>query len=581
MLDRLSQEAAEGWNPSEGDTLLGVIQSIKASQPNETEGNFPSGFDVHFDVALLGIGLGGAAYSIGSARRGATVAGFAMTCALEALAITIRTFAVANLKRHGADGFDLCDQTHCQVVRAAVAATERAAQATAGRLLLRNGVPASIYYTASCGGRTEIPSDVWPGAEDPPFLPSRDDDACEGAPAWAATISEGDLFRALRAAGFRGDRLRDVRVASRNASGRVAQLKLAGLRPEVISGQDLRVVVGRTLGWQHIKSTAFELRRQGESYRFTGHGSGHGVGMCVIGSAKLAERGTTADAILARYFPGLKISGLSDGVRHVSDTDGTRPAPSGTEVSAKRVPSGTEVSAKRVPSGTEVGAKAVPSGTEVLVSLPDDDEGERAAIVRGALRARFGIDHATFQLDRDHTAVLSIHRRGCPEAAPRIVDIPNGVHLDAYQPAASARDAPLEPNSYAVFIGRLKHRKADDVAVKVRQLLGLRPDVIQAFMNHCDYQLKFVIGREADLIEGQPVVRPGQWQIGEREQLLQGRRLGAVGVKRPADATRLAEGGRGPLACRLTKKELPVSIAGASPRMRAESGLAPCRAGRH
>jgi hypothetical protein len=28
----------------------------KASQPNETEGNFHSGFDVHFDVALLGIG---------------------------------------------------------------------------------------------------------------------------------------------------------------------------------------------------------------------------------------------------------------------------------------------------------------------------------------------------------------------------------------------------------------------------------------------------------------------------------------------------------------------------------------------
>ena len=230
--------------------------------------------------------------------------------ALEALAITIRTFAVANLKRHGADGFDLCDQTHCQVVRAAVAATERAAQATAGRLLLRNGVPASIYYTASCGGRTEIPSDVWPGAEDPSFLPSRADDACEGAPAWTASLGEDDLLRALRAGGFRGDRLRDVRIASRNASGRVAQLTLEGLRPGMISGQDLRVVVGRTLGWQHIKSTVFDLRRHGDSYRFTGHGSGHGVGMCVIGSAKLAERGTTAAAILARYFPGLEISGL-------------------------------------------------------------------------------------------------------------------------------------------------------------------------------------------------------------------------------------------------------------------------------
>src|SRR3954471_4180432 len=100
--------------------------------------------------------------------------------ALEALAITIRTFALANRGRHRADGFDLCDQTHCQVLRAAVAATERAARATAGRVLLRDGAPASVYYSASCGGRTQLPSDVWPGAEDPPYLPSKEDDACDG-----------------------------------------------------------------------------------------------------------------------------------------------------------------------------------------------------------------------------------------------------------------------------------------------------------------------------------------------------------------------------------------------------------------
>jgi hypothetical protein len=64
--------------------------------------------------------------------------------ALAALAIAVRTFALANRSRHRADGFDLCDQTHCQVVRTATAATTQAADATAGRLLLRGGVPASI-----------------------------------------------------------------------------------------------------------------------------------------------------------------------------------------------------------------------------------------------------------------------------------------------------------------------------------------------------------------------------------------------------------------------------------------------------
>jgi SpoIID/LytB domain protein len=228
--------------------------------------------------------------------------------ALEALAVAIRTFAVANLGRHRADGFDLCDQTHCQVMRTATPATERAAEATAGALLLRNGTLASIYYTASCGGRTEKPSAVWPGAEDPPYLPVKNDDACQGAPAWSAELSAADLLRAFRSAGFRGSRLADMRVAGRTGSGRVASLQLDGLQPSSISGQDLRVAVGRTIGWQHLKSTAFDLRKRGDMYRFDGHGSGHGVGLCVIGSARLAEQGRSAIEILGSYFPGLEVS---------------------------------------------------------------------------------------------------------------------------------------------------------------------------------------------------------------------------------------------------------------------------------
>ena len=284
--------------------------------------------------------------------------------ALDALAITVRTFAIANRGRHRADGFDLCDQTHCQVVRPATAATGRAAQATAGRVLLRGRDVANVYYTASCGGRTEIPSAVWPGHEDPPYLPSRDDDACGGAPAWAAQIPEEDLLRALRASGFRGERLRDVRIVSRNGSGRVARLRVEGLQPEQISGQDLRVAVGRTLGWQHIKSSAFELRKQGDAYRFSGHGSGHGVGMCVIGSAKLAADGKDADYILGRYFPGLKIS---------------RP----------NITSRTEVGVKSGSSQAEVRLESGSSPTSnVWVSLPDDDIGEQATITTQTLKAR-------------------------------------------------------------------------------------------------------------------------------------------------------------------------------------------------
>jgi hypothetical protein len=235
-----------------------------------------------------------------------------------------------------------------------------------------------VFYTASCGGRTEKPSNVWPGAEDPPFLPSQDDDACQGAPAWTAEIHERDLLGALRASGFRGDRLRDVRIASRNGSGRVARLTLDGLRPDQISGQDLRVAVGRTLGWQHIKSTAFDLRRQGDQYVFQGHGFGHGVGMCVIGAARLAEGGATASAILARYFPGLPLSdGGQTGVR-----TGVRPQ-SGPIVGPieKRPSSVATAAGVRHPSDPSL-------APGVSLSLPDGDEGQREVILRQTLRAR-------------------------------------------------------------------------------------------------------------------------------------------------------------------------------------------------
>ena len=35
MMERLQQEAASGWTPEPGDTLVGVILSIKSSQQNE------------------------------------------------------------------------------------------------------------------------------------------------------------------------------------------------------------------------------------------------------------------------------------------------------------------------------------------------------------------------------------------------------------------------------------------------------------------------------------------------------------------------------------------------------------------
>jgi stage II sporulation protein D len=228
----------------------------------------------------------------------------AADAAQQALAIAIRTFALANPGRHGRDGFDLCDGTHCQVPRAASAASRRAAFATVGRLLTYNGTPAELFYSASCGGYSESAGQVWPGMNYP-YLPAAPDDVHADDAAWTIELTLGQVERALQRAGF-GGRLREVRVDERSASGRAARLQLAGLAPEVIAGEQFRAAVGTTT----LRSTAFSVERRGGSLHFTGRGFGHGVGMCVIGAGRRAARGESASAILARYYPGLALTRL-------------------------------------------------------------------------------------------------------------------------------------------------------------------------------------------------------------------------------------------------------------------------------
>lgn len=222
--------------------------------------------------------------------------------ATQALAIAIRTYATFNDGRHRADGFDLCDSTHCQVPRPATPTTRRAALATAGRILAYRGAPAEIFYSASCGGRTESADQVWPKAN-LPYLRSVEDDVHADDVPWTLDVSLRAVQQALAREGFTGSQLRSVEVEARSPSGRVARLKLSGLRPDTITGEQFRTLMGA----RQFRSTAFGVERSGASLRFTGTGYGHGVGMCVIGAGRRARRGENVEAILAKYFPGLDV----------------------------------------------------------------------------------------------------------------------------------------------------------------------------------------------------------------------------------------------------------------------------------
>ena len=224
----------------------------------------------------------------------------------QALAVAARTYALFNTGRHQKEGFDLCDTTHCQVLRASSANSRRAAQATLGQVLTYQGAAADLYYSASCGGHTERGTDVWPRVS-LPYLDAVEDDVHADDPSWTLERSLDEIRDVLARSGVKGRRLDDVVVEARTASGRVGRVGLPGLEPSSMNSNDFRLAVGPTV----LRSTAFTMTRSGDRVTFTGRGYGHGVGMCVIGAGRRAARGESAAQILGRYYPGLALEDIS------------------------------------------------------------------------------------------------------------------------------------------------------------------------------------------------------------------------------------------------------------------------------
>ena len=232
--------------------------------------------------------------------------------ALEALAIAVRTFAFGNRGRHQRDGFDLCTLTHCQVLRELMPRCARPRRprraGSAGERRAGHRLPHGLLrrpHGASVGGLARRRRPAVPALEA--------DRACGGEPRWAAEIPVQDLERTLLAAGYRGHAAARPRCRRPQRIGTRRARALKGMTPDAISGQDLRMVVGRTLGWHLLKSTDFTVRRTGGGYRFDGKGFGHGVGLCVLGfGAPRRTRRLGPATSCATYFPGARNQPASD-----------------------------------------------------------------------------------------------------------------------------------------------------------------------------------------------------------------------------------------------------------------------------
>lgn len=239
---------------------------------------------------------------------------------LQVQAIVSRTYTIAHLNRHQAEGFDLCDSTHCQLYRGPTAAEHdadaaaRAVAATAGQIVAFEGHPIQAVYHSNCGGHTTAAEFVWSGTPVAYLRPVPDWFCSRAAnPRWEFTTDEQQLRRALNADArtSTGTRLDRIEIADRDAAGRATRVRLVGARNAVVKAEEFRTVMRQAFGAKSIRGTFFSVSRDANRFAFSGVGHGHGVGLCQTGAELRAKAGQSPATVLAHYYPGTTIESVA------------------------------------------------------------------------------------------------------------------------------------------------------------------------------------------------------------------------------------------------------------------------------
>jgi stage II sporulation protein D len=214
-----------------------------------------------------------------------------------AQAIVARTFAYRNIDRHMLDGYDLCDDTHCQVYPGIIPETTiaDACRSTAGMILTdRDSILIYSAFHANCGGETAPSSDVWVSTQY--YLKAVKDPYCSSSASarWQKTIPASTWVGFLRTKGIIEDSRSPVITSPQEETKRMKYMMIAG---KSLSYDEIRAEF-------NLRSSFFTVVPAADSVIIRGRGYGHGVGLCQDGARGMAARGKGHREITAFYYPG-------------------------------------------------------------------------------------------------------------------------------------------------------------------------------------------------------------------------------------------------------------------------------------
>lgn len=243
--------------------------------------------------------------------------------ALKAQAIVARTYTIYKILNKKHENADICDDSRC--CQAWISKEDRfskwaegdresnwskivnAVQDTQGKIITYQNQPINAFFHSNSGGMTETPINVW-GGSDYPYLQSVATSGEDGYKQYSSevTLSQDELLSKLRS---KYDDIQidfsnsdDIKILEYTSSNRVKTVKFGNHN---ISGVEARTLLG-------LKSTNFEISRDGENINFYVKGYGHGVGMSQTGADSLAKQGKKADEIITHFYTGVEIKFVNE-----------------------------------------------------------------------------------------------------------------------------------------------------------------------------------------------------------------------------------------------------------------------------
>jgi stage II sporulation protein D len=231
--------------------------------------------------------------------------------------------------KHRADGFDICTTGHCQVYRGVDSEeplSDEAVEATKGQLLTYQGRPIFSAYHSNAGGVTRPVDEAWPGSvrQNFPYLCQVDSpyDGQAGSATglgwcyrWQRDVTSVELAARLRARGKEVGEVRDLAPVIVTSTGGITELEVIGAsgRARLNTPTEIREVLGvpsdrLTIEKRDSRVESRDSTPHSLTFRVTGWGNGHGVGLSQHGAFAMSKAGYRYDQILGQYYRGVALT---------------------------------------------------------------------------------------------------------------------------------------------------------------------------------------------------------------------------------------------------------------------------------